>query len=91
MLKQITFSNFRCFESHTVPLQGVTIAVGKNNAGKSTFVEGLRVIALVCNRFRNLSFKSPPKWLNLSARYNGVSPSMENLGIDFPALCYGYG
>ena len=91
MLKEITFINFRCFERHAVPLDAITIAVGQNNAGKSTFVGGLRLIALVRERFRNLNFNAPPKWLSLPSWYRGVSPSVENLNINFPTICYRYG
>ncbi|EJN95055.1 ATP-dependent nuclease [Streptococcus ratti] len=46
MLQKIQFINYKCFEDSTVEFKDVTIAVGKNNAGKSTMIEGLRLIAL---------------------------------------------
>ncbi|HZV35962.1 MAG TPA: AAA family ATPase [Verrucomicrobiae bacterium] len=44
MITEIKLFNFRGFESHSIPLKPVTIIVGKNNAGKSTIVEALRLI-----------------------------------------------
>lgn len=45
-VRKIQFINYKCFEDATIPLREITIAVGKNNAGKSTMIEGLRLIAL---------------------------------------------
>lgn len=91
MLREITFTNYRCFETHTIPIGAVTIAVGQNNAGKSTFVEGLRIVAIVCGRFKNLAFNPPPKWLDLNNAHRGVSPSAENLNINFQTIVHRYG
>lgn len=46
MLEKIRIRNFRGFEDHTVPLLPVTVLVGRNNAGKSTIVEALRLISM---------------------------------------------
>jgi AAA15 family ATPase/GTPase len=58
MLSEITFRNFKCFSRHTIPLRPVTVIVGRNNAGKSTVVEALRLVSLVVSRleFRDLNW-----------------------------------
>jgi len=43
MITEIRLSNFRGFDNHTIPLRPVTIIVGKNNAGKSTPKDAIRV------------------------------------------------
>lgn len=55
MLKTLRLRNFRAFADHTVPLKKLTLLVGENNAGKSTVVEALRLIAIITHRYRRLS------------------------------------
>ena len=50
MLRSLRLQNFRCFRDHTVTFHPSTVVVGKNNAGKSTIVEALHLIAAVVNR-----------------------------------------
>jgi AAA15 family ATPase/GTPase len=50
MLRQLHLSNFKCFNNHTVAFEKVTVLVGKNNAGKSTIVEALHLVAAAVNR-----------------------------------------
>jgi AAA15 family ATPase/GTPase len=49
MLRTLRLRNYRCFRDHTVTFQPSTVVVGKNNAGKSTIVEALHLIAAVVN------------------------------------------
>lgn len=64
--------------------------VGRNNAGKSTVVEALRLISVVTERLTGLNFRVPPLWTELPKRQRGVSPSLSDLGIDFTAICHRY-
>ena len=66
MLVKLRLRNFRGFDNHVVPLRDVTVLVGANNAGKSTVVEALRLVALVTDRYRRGSgpFMPPPDWLS---------------------------
>jgi len=43
MLTRLEIENFRGFKKHEMPLNAVTLIVGRNNAGKSTVVEALRL------------------------------------------------
>ena len=77
MLTEVEISNFRGFENHTVPLRTLTVAVGLNNAGKSTLVEGLRIISIVAERHKELSYVRAPAWANVAKRYPlGERPSV---------------
>jgi len=80
MLKGLELENYRCFEKHTVTFKDTSIIVGKNNAGKSTIIEALRLVSIVTSRV--LNFQSTPKWLDLPSSYKGVVPSLH--GLDFP-------
>lgn len=68
----------------------MNIAVGRNNAGKSTLVEACRLLSLVTQRYANLSFKSAPPWLSLHKRLRGVSPSLSNININFASMMHRY-
>jgi len=91
MLTKLHVKNFRGFEDHEMPFRPMTVAVGRNNAGKSTFIEALRIISIVTNRYRNLSYREPPGWLDIPRRLFGASIDLSNLQIDFDTICYEYG
>lgn len=68
----------------------LSIVVGKNNAGKSTLIEALRLIALVSNRYKNLSYVYPPEGIRNFVRHKGVRPSIEGLDFAFETLSNNY-
>ncbi len=79
MISELYVNNYRCFSEHTVSFKATTIIVGKNNAGKSTLIEALRLVSLVANRIKTSYFKNPPKWTNLHKLNLGISPSLERI------------
>jgi len=81
MLQSVKFTNYRCFVDHELPLNKETIIVGRNNAGKSTIVEGLRLIAIITQRHKNLAFKKVPDWVEIPASHRGVWVSLSGLNI----------
>ena len=72
MIKQLDISNFRCYERSTVFINGKSILVGRNNAGKSTMIEALMIISSVTRKYKTLRFTAPPEWVPRE-RNNGVS------------------
>ncbi|MFZ5875680.1 MAG: ATP-dependent nuclease [Nitrospirota bacterium] len=91
MLTSIRLRNFRCFEDHTVPLKPLTVAIGRNNAGKSTLVEAFRLLATVSSRYQGLAYKQAPAWGDVPRREYGVTPSLRGLDIRFDTLFHNYG
>ena len=91
MLNLLHLKNFRAFADHTLSLRPLTIVVGRNNAGKSTIVEALRIIALITRRFGNLNFRAVPSWLNAPRVYRGVSPDLSHGGFNFETVFHRYG
>lgn len=91
MLTSIHIRNFRCFDDHRVPLRSRTVIIGRNNAGKSSLVEALRLIAIVTARYQSLSFRPPPKWSGLPKRDLGVSPSLEGVEFNRANVFHRYG
>jgi hypothetical protein len=85
MLESLQIENFRGFEDSRVPLRETTIVVGGNNAGKSTLVEALRLVALVTSRFLRGTgrFVPPPSWLDHpAALFEGLSPALRGAPSD---------
>ena len=90
MLTSVTMKNFRGFADHQIPLLPTTIMVGKNNAGKSTIVEALKLISLVANRYKSLTYREPYNEIKMSPRKLGVVPSLKGIGFEFKHLCHAY-
>lgn len=91
MLIKLQLQNFRCFSDHVIPLHPTTIIVGRNNAGKSTIVEALRLVSIVVSRYQSLNFSDVPTWLDIPKRYRGISPSLKNMGFNFKTVFHRYG
>jgi energy-coupling factor transporter ATP-binding protein EcfA2 len=91
LLTSLHLENFRAFADHTLALRRLTIVVGRNNAGKSTIVEALRLVALITRRFRNLNFRGVPTWLNVPRIYRGVTPDLSYGGFNFETVFHRYG
>ncbi|MDE2976223.1 MAG: AAA family ATPase [Acidobacteriota bacterium] len=91
MLTRLTLQNYRGLEKHTIDLKDVTIVVGRNNAGKSTLVEALRLISIVTERINGIPFQDPPEWTDLRLVERGARPQTDSLRIDFSTVCYQYG
>ncbi len=82
--------NYRCFDDHTILLEPNTVIVGKNNAGKSSVIEALRLVAAVVNR-RGATFVRAPKWLDLPSFRVGIAPGISQLGLNLSAVFHRYG
>lgn len=91
MLSELILENFRCFERHSVPLRPRSVVIGRNNAGKSTLVEALRLVSIVSGRIQSLTFREPPSWTGLGRREVGVSPSIKGLEFNIQNLFHRYG
>jgi hypothetical protein len=68
----------------------MTLIVGRNNAGKSSLVEALRLLSIVTTRFRALGYREGPSWGGIPKRDHGVRPSLKGLEINFPTLFFRY-
>ncbi|SEJ16808.1 AAA domain-containing protein, putative AbiEii toxin, Type IV TA system [Cyclobacterium xiamenense] len=91
MIKTLILNNYRCFDEHEIRFKKLSIVVGKNNAGKSTLIESLRLISLVTTRYENLVFRNPPAWTELPLNFRGVSPSLKGIEFSRDNLFHRYG
>jgi AAA15 family ATPase/GTPase len=74
VLVQLRLQNFRCFSDHAVPFRPCTIIVGRNNAGKSTLVDALRLVSIATMRYRTLGFRPIPDWATCLQERSGLPP-----------------
>jgi hypothetical protein len=86
MLTRLRLRNFRGFRDHTLPLCRTTLVVGRNNAGKSSIVEALRLVSIVTTRFGALGFYPGPDWGEVPKREYGVRPSLKGLELNVGTL-----
>jgi hypothetical protein len=90
MIEQIQLKKFRCFEDNMVPFKDLSLIIGKNNAGKSTIIEALRIVSIISNRYKHLTYKDAPAWLGLPRLYKVVSPSLRDLDFEFGTAIFRY-
>lgn len=91
MIKKVIIRNYRCFEKCEMNFKDLTIAVGRNNAGKSTLIEALRIVSVGVNRASSINYTPTPYWLNIDKDLFGISPSIENLDISTNNIFFQYG
>ncbi len=90
MIRKLTIKNFRCYVDSSISFNGTSILVGKNNAGKSTMIEALKIVSSVTRKYRTLRFTAPPSWVPNMNVY-GVSPNVENMNISDRGIFNMYG
>ena len=85
MLEKIVITNFRSYEKTTITFNGSAILVGKNNAGKSTLIEALKILSTVSRKYKTARFVAPPEWVE-DERSKGITPNLVNMNIADPTL-----
>ncbi len=90
MLNKVEFENYRCFKKSSLDLRNIAIIVGKNNAGKSTIVEALRLIAAAGKKSKTAIYKAPPKSFGLPMTDYGFSIDSSKLKIDLRSIIHFY-
>lgn len=90
MIRKLVIKNFRCYKKTTIYFNGTSILVGKNNAGKSTMIEALKIISSVTRKYRTQRFFASPDWVAKEDSY-GVFPNVENMNISDRGVFHLYG
>ena len=91
MLKSIEFENYRCFQRGSLDFRAMSIIVGKNNAGKSTIIEALRLVAAAGKKSQiTTTYKQPPKDFKLPLAHKGFYLDVSKLKIDLRNIIYFY-
>ena len=89
MITETHLTNFRGFEDHTIPFRPLTTIVGRNNAGKSTIVEALRLVSLVVSRFQGRLDRIPR--LRKFPKDRKGRDRFKNLDINLQSIFHNYG
>lgn len=90
MLSKLILENYRCYDKHSIEFKDTSIVVGKNNAGKSTLVEALRLLSIAVSRYSNINYQSPPKWTDLPKRIKGFKPSLSGFELSLENIFHKY-
>ena len=64
MLEEINLENFKGFANHKILFRDFSVVIGRNNAGKSSAFDALRIIATAIARFKIGKFTARPIWLD---------------------------
>lgn len=82
-ISSVQLKNFRGFRDHTVALDRNSLLVGQNNAGKSTFIDALRLLAIASTRVANAIYQAVPEWLDGEASGMGFRVNFQTIDFDF--------
>lgn len=90
-ITQLNIINFRCFEDHIVNLTNpVSLIVGKNNAGKSTLIEAIKIISFAIQKAQSKSFTDSKNYFDLPLTYRGLELNLDDIGIEQQNLFFYY-
>lgn len=90
MIKSIHLLNYRCFENTTIQFKNISTIVGKNNAGKSSLIEALRMVAMSVRKCTHTTYRDLPKEFGRPIREQGFRLEVEKLKIDLRGVVYRY-
>jgi len=91
MLESILIENYKGFKKYKIDFLNQNILVGKNNAGKSTIGEVIRIVSLATNTYKNAIYVVRPDWLsNEPLVEKGYSPSIKRIKINLLNCIYQY-
>jgi predicted ATPase len=90
LIKKVTLKNYRCFENSEIAFRGTSIIVGSNNAGKSTIIEALRIVAAISQKFKHTNYSPAPIDLELPASTKGLKVNIDHLKIDLRSVVHKY-
>jgi len=90
MLTRIILDKYRCFKHASLTCHCLSIIVGKNNAGKSTVIEALRIVAYVVKHYKTNNYKTPPEELHLPLAQKGLFVPINPIDINLRTIVYQY-
>jgi len=90
MLTDVELRNYRGFEQHETSFRDLSVLVGKNNAGKSSLIEALRITSVAIRALRSARFTAPPHWALKAGACRGVSPDSSTVQIDLRTVFFRY-
>lgn len=90
MLQSLRLQNFRGFRDHTVEFPQFCVLMGQNNAGKTTIIEALRIIALAQAKAPQANFRAVPDWLAPELTGPVYQVSLSSIGFEHDTVHHQY-
>jgi hypothetical protein len=91
VLFELTLTNFRGFKRHVVAFTDLTVLIGKNNAGKSSVIEALRITSIAIQAFLTARrFEAAPQWALADGADRGLRLDASTVRIDLRTACHRY-
>lgn len=87
-IQSVTLTNFRGFRHHTAAFADLSVFVGLNNAGKSTLIDAMRLLAVAAQKSLTAKFVQAPAWLRHKERGVGFSTTFNTVDFEFSNLGY---
>lgn len=89
-LKSINIKNFKCFSDVSFSIKDINILIGENNAGKSTTIEAITLIAYGIEKLKNGKYTQCPIAISENHRDKCIKLNIESLLIDISNANYKY-
>lgn len=91
MINKLKIENYRGYQEHEIEFRDLSIVVGKNNAGKTTLIEALRLVSLVTKRYKTAPYRNVPDWLKIPRNNTGITPSLAKIDFSYKNIFHSYG
>ncbi len=90
-LYKLDLNNYKCFQNSQMSFKDITIIVGKNNAGKSTIIEALRLVSWAGKKSKiTNAYTIAPLNFGFGLSKKGIKLNVEKLRIDLRGSGYFY-
>jgi predicted ATPase len=76
MLNTIRLINFKGFQDQRIEFRRFSVVIGRNNAGKSSAFEAIRILSNVISKFASGKFSKRPRWIDGDGF--GISPPIDD-------------
>lgn len=87
-LKSVQIINYKCFERVSFRTKDINVLIGENNAGKSTAIEAIKLIAFAIDRFRTTKFLDCPEQISINKIDKCIALNIDSLLIDIKNASY---
>jgi hypothetical protein len=89
-LKSINIKNYKCFNNVSFNVKDINVIIGENNAGKSTIIETIKLIAFGIEKANLGRFTDCPSYWEAPLTQKCIFLNIENLLIDINTSSYKY-
>jgi predicted ATPase len=76
VLTSVRLVNFKGFQDQRIEFHRFSVVIGRNNAGKSSAFEAIRILSNVISKFASVKFSKRPPWINGDGI--GISPPIDD-------------